>query len=64
MLLTIKSANPPPRIPKTNCPKATDPKLAPCRARRPSEAEEKIKKPAATKIPIIIKSMVSTERGA
>jgi hypothetical protein len=50
----------PPTIPNAIWLNATELNDAPSRARSPSEAEVKIKKPAATKTTIILSKMVST----
>src|SRR3989338_100591 len=61
MPLAIKSATPPPMMPKKIWLNATEEKRAPSRARSPSDAEEKIKKPPTTSnstMPSSVRSML------
>jgi hypothetical protein len=57
MVLVMKSEMPPPRTPKRSWFIAVEEKRAPSRARRPSEADEKIKKPTTTRT---IERIIST----
>lgn len=61
MLLVINIATIPPTKPKKNWLTATEEKVAPSRAKRPSDAEAKIKKPLNTSMITSVSKMGSTE---